>query len=120
MKKENKVKKFWDKNKGKIFAVTGWLVALGTVTVVVVNSIGSDDGDEDLKEEKVDIKWNTDIDEDIFTNLAPQIEDMVLEEGLDEGYIEETYSVDYPKNGDSDESYTVEKKVEVKVYDVTE
>ena len=120
MKKENKVKKFWDKNKGKIFAVTGWLVALGTVTVVVVNSIGSDETEEVDNTDYDNAMNSKDVDEDIFTNLAPQIEDMVLTEGLDEGYIEETYSVDYPKNGDSDESYTVDKKVEIKVYDVTE
>ena len=61
------------------------------------------------------------IDEDIYTNIAPQIEDMVLTEGLDEGYIEEVYTVQYPKFGDyAKGTYDVLKKVTVNVYDVTD
>lgn len=33
------------------------------------------------------------IDEKIFTDLAPRIETLVLEEGLDESYIEEAYTL---------------------------
>lgn len=37
--------------------------------------------------------WTTRIDEEIFTDLAPEIEDMVLNKGLEKGWIERTYEL---------------------------
>ena len=61
------------------------------------------------------------IDEDIFTNIAPQIEDLVLKEGLDEGFIDVCYDVEYPKFGDIKKGiYTVTKNVKVVITDIGE
>lgn len=58
------------------------------------------------------------IDEDIFTSLAPEIEDLVLEEGADEGLIDRTYEVEFPLKGSySNGSYKVLKNVQVLVRD---
>lgn len=58
------------------------------------------------------------IDEDIFTSLAPEIEDLVLEKGADEGLIDRTYEVEFPKKGSySNGSYKVLKNVQVLVRD---
>lgn len=81
----------------------------------------------DIDEETLDILKNArshvpnsaDIDEDIYTSLALEIEDAVLCEGLDEAYMDRTYTVKYPKGGDSDNGYyDVKKKVMVHVVDI--
>ena len=80
----------------------------------------------DIDEEVLDILRNArshvpnsaDIDEDIYTSLALEIEDAVLCEGLDEAYMDRTYTVKYPKGGDPDNGYyDVKKKVMVHVVD---
>ena len=61
-------------------------------------------------------RGNSWIDEDIFTDLAPQIEDALLEEGLDELFIERTYPVKFPKFGDfKNGTYTVDKNIQVHI-----
>ena len=40
------------------------------------------------------------IDEDVFTELAPAIEDAILDDSSDEDLIERYYDVDFPKHGD--------------------
>lgn len=63
----------------------------------------------------------SDIDEAIFTGIAPLIEDYLLEEGLDEAVIDETFEVPYPKGGDiSNGIYTVLKNVHVSITDMCE
>lgn len=59
-----------------------------------------------------------DIDEAIFTDLAVEIENLVLEEGSDEGVIERFYTVPFLKNGDPAQgTYNVIKQVKVLVRD---
>ena len=59
------------------------------------------------------------IDEDIFTRLAPMLEDAILEEGLDEYHDEVIYDVKYPKCGDiSNGVYNVMKHVTIDMKDI--
>lgn len=58
------------------------------------------------------------IDEDIFTRVAPLIEDFVLTDGIDESFFETTYNVSFPKNGDGKEMYDVMKKIRINMYEV--
>lgn len=61
------------------------------------------------------------IDEAIFTDLAPEIEELVLEEGVDEGLIERFYTVPFFKGGDpANGTYDVTKYVKVLVQDTCE
>ena len=60
-------------------------------------------------------------DEIIFTDIAPQIEDLVLADGVDEGVIDTTFVVDYPLNGDFGKGvYNGKKNVHVVVRDAWE
>ena len=62
---------------------------------------------------------NFDIDEAIFTDVAPEIEEMLLADGVDEHYFNKTYSVKMPKNGDfANGFYEVLKQLEIKVTDI--
>lgn len=59
------------------------------------------------------------IDDDIFTEIAPQIEGLLLEEGLDEGGIDKNYIIKFPKFGDAENGYyEVVKKLHVFVQDI--
>lgn len=129
--KENKFKRFWRRNGHKILntLITVGSFALGYATCAYIESLGSDpkkgygysDDDYEDEYELYSGKQARYVDEDIFTRIAPKMEDLVLTEGLDEGYIEGTYNIDYPRNGDPDQGYyTVQKRVEVNVKDVTE
>lgn len=122
-KKESKIKAFWNKHKDTIIniAVAVGSFAAGCAVVAIAKS-GNDIpiSDEDMPELPSGGAAQR-IDEDIFTKLAPEIEDFVLSEGVDEAYIERTYSVGFPKGGNPDNGYyNVDKKVEVRMYDVTE
>lgn len=66
------------------------------------------------------INPNKKVDEDIFSDLAPEIEDLVLAEGVDEGVIERDFSVQFPKYGNGDTTYIVKKHVKVIVQDMCE
>ena len=58
------------------------------------------------------------VDKDIFTILAPMIEDAVLTEGVDECVFDTTYTVPFPKNGDwKNGTYNVLKNVQVIIKD---
>jgi hypothetical protein len=64
-------------------------------------------------------KQVAEIDEDIFTNIAPWIEMSIFEEGVDESVFENTYTVSFPKGGDAANGmYDVLKKVKILVQDV--
>lgn len=136
MKKiKNKIKNFWKKHKKEII-FTAITVGSFTAGCVITNALkGSKTALDDHDKEGKDIldtlndafnKYPSTrktklIDEDIFTSLAPEIEDLVLSEGCDEGYLERSYDVDYPKYGDPSEGYySVTKQVLVKVTDITE
>lgn len=72
-----------------------------------------------LKNARSHVPNSADIDENIYTSLALEIEDAVLCEGLDEAYMDRTYTVKYPKGGNSDNGYyDVKKKVMVHVVDI--
>ena len=122
-KKESKIKAFWNKHKDTIIniAIAVGSFAAGCAVVAIAKS-GNDIpiSDEDISELPSG-KNAQRIDEDIFTRLAPEIEDFVLSDGVDEAYIEGTYTVEFPKHGNPDEGYYERnKKVEVRMYDVTE
>ena len=58
------------------------------------------------------------IDEDIFTELAPAIEDAILDDSSDEDLIERYYDVYFPKHGDyKNGSWKGRKYVKVLVQD---
>lgn len=72
-----------------------------------------------LKSARSHVPNSADIDEDIYTSLALEIEDAVLCEGLDEAYMDRTYTVKYPRGGEPDKGYyDVKKKVMVHVVDI--
>lgn len=119
---KEKIKKFWEDHKERV--VIGGLTVSAFVLGYFISESRNHSTCEPSDEEVPELPSGLDaqlIDEDIFTSIAPQIETLVLEEGLDEGYIERTYTVEYPKNGNPDEGYyEVKKKVEVHVHDMTE
>ena len=60
------------------------------------------------------------IDEDLFTRFTPELKEIILEEGLDEGIVQATYTLHYPKFGDpSKGTYEVVKDVICTVKDLT-
>ena len=61
------------------------------------------------------------VDEDIFTRVAPEIEDAILCEGLDEYVMDKTYTIDYPRKGDSSNGfYSTNKNLHITITDITE
>jgi hypothetical protein len=63
----------------------------------------------------------SEIDEEIYTDLASDIEDAVFKEGLDEWYDSRVFDVLYAKAGDpSKGTYTAKKEVTVNVRDITD
>lgn len=113
---KEKLINFWNKNKTKIIAgamfAGGLIIGYAIKKNDEVSTIDTDSDNNVLR------KF---VDEDIFTRIAPFIEESVLDEGVDEDYLEMTYEVDHPKFGDPKNGYYIEKKkVEVKVSDVTE
>lgn len=64
---------------------------------------------------------HSDIDEEIYADLAGDIEDAVLKEGLDEWFDSRVFDVLYAKYGDpSRGTYTTKKEVTVNVRDITD
>ena len=119
MKKED-IKKFVKEHKTGII-VGGLSVAAFVCAVIASHNNESSDDLEPLKiPDEMPNPAHDHIDEDIFTDLAPQIEDAVLTEGLDEDYIEKTYYVEWPKGGGNEGTYEEVKKVMVHIVDVTE
>lgn len=117
-----KIKEFWKKNGAKIVAgtaaVAGFVIAYKLGSRNAVNKIGTsatlDHADEFVKSCRF-------VDEDIFTDLALQIEDLVIADGIDEGVIERTYTMAYPRFGGTENGfYKVLKNVQVLVRDAGE
>lgn len=123
---KKKFKRSWDWVKDHKYGIAFGTGIVIFVTGLIVNNKKNDDLElnpfNSVPEELLPYeKTNRFIDEDIFTNIAPQIEDLVLEEGADEGYIDVTYDVAFPKFGDyRNGTYNVKKKVEVYVRDMCE
>lgn len=114
------MKNFWDRHKVTIVSGLMFFGGLFIGYAVKRTNDGIEDGGYDLGIVPSDPKAK-EIDKDIYTRIAPFIEDTVLCEGLDEGYIDATYDVEYPKFGDErNGTYTATKKVEVNIKDVTE
>ena len=117
MKKEE-IKKWFSDHKKEIAIGTA-----GVVTFALGLYVGKKCFSKTL--EKVDVtpfvKTRRAIDRDIFTDLASEIEDLVLAEGVDEGLVEKVYTVAFPKGGDSRNGYYgVRKYVKVLVQDTCE
>ncbi len=122
---KNNTKSWFKRNWKKI--VIGTLAFAG-IGLAVAKSKSNDSTTEDsegeeildiLKSARSHVPNSADIDEDIYTSLALEIEDAVLCEGLDEAYMDRTYTVKYPKGGNSDNGYyDVKKKVMVHVVDI--
>lgn len=119
MKKED-IKKFVKDHKTEIIVgAVSVAIAVGAVFALHNNKSSADL--EPLKiPDEMPNPAHDHIDEDIFTDLAPQIEDAVLTEGLDEDYIEKTYYVEWPKGGGKEGTYEEVKKVIVHIVDITE
>ena len=121
---KNKIKKFWKEHKEQI--VMGGLAVSAFIFGYWYRSTHEgcicSDEHEDSDYREIPSGRNAQlIDEDIFTRIAPWIENSVLEEGLDETWFEDTYEVEYPKYGDPNKGmYKVKKKVEISVKDMTE
>jgi len=121
MKRKTKLtlKEFWDENKAEIVLGTALTVIAGAAFGVVLRDrkihMEAAKGQKILDAFESTHRF---VDEDIFTDLAPQIEDLVLTEGVDEGLIEKVYKVSYPLAGDPKNGfYDVKKYVKVLVQD---
>lgn len=109
---KNKTVKFYSDHEGQIKkgAIVVGSFALGYIICKVT-------GKSTLEKELDQLEWkslddpniqvsvrsgdyNRDIDEDVFTELAPAIEDAILNDSSDEDLIERYYDVDFPKGGD--------------------
>lgn len=120
---KEKIKKFWEKNKKKI--IVGTAVVAG---LVIAYKFGKKSSAKDVCDKILDAAKETGdafaesckaIDKDIFTELAPEIEEAILEEGLDEYLIEKTYEVAYPLGGVAKNGfYKAVKKVRVMINDI--
>ena len=123
---KEKMRKFWEEHKEQI--VLGGVAVGGFLLGVLYEnfrdsscdiSLNRDSSEYEIPGEIPSSKNGRLIDEDIFTNIAPQIEAVILEEGLDEAYIDATYDVEYPKGGDyKNGTYTVKKKLDIYVRDM--
>ena len=61
------------------------------------------------------------IDEKVFTDMAVELENMILEEGVDESLLEYTVTVPFAKFGDFSKGlYETTKKVQICVQDITD
>lgn len=110
--KAEKVKKFFNEHRGEI--------AVGSA-VVGMFALGYLHSKTSVKVPEVAVKapeltpfeeCSKKVDKDIFTNLAPTIEDAVLSEGIDGFYIDRDYPVEF-ESGD-----TRLRRVSVSVKDI--
>ena len=122
---KEKMRKFWEEHKAQIalgVAVGGFLLGILYESLKDTDcdiSLDRDSGEYEIPGEIPSSKNGREIDEDIFTNIAPQIEAALLEEGLDEAYIDVTYDVEFPMGGDyKNGTYSVKKKVDIYVRDM--
>lgn len=71
--------------------------------------------------EKVANEAYSKIDEKVFTDMAVELENMILEEGTDESLLEYTVTVPFAKFGDFSKGlYETTKKVQIYVQDITD
>ena len=122
MKRKQTFKEFCKEHKMEI--IIGGIVIVGAVAGFKVWSkkldIKGKKIADALKEAATNLPHETHrfVDEDIFTNIAPAIEEAVLEEGLDEALFEKFYKVSYPLGGyPKNGFYNVKKYVKVLVQD---
>lgn len=124
-----KVKEFYEEHKAKIWFAAGFTVAMAVGHDIFfkkpIPSKGYGFCDEIDGPEPSDYPalWEDicSVDEDIFTSLAPEIEDALFEEGLDEARIDRSYTIRFPKGGDSENDfYKTVKNVMVLVQDTCE
>ena len=131
-----KMKNWWDAHKAGI--ITGAITVGSTVLMALIYGKGYSDGKRigmagrDIitgdDNERCDgdnffpnVRSSRAIDEDLYTNIIPQVESAIFTDGLDEAYITATYDVEYPTNGGNstaDGFYTVTKELEINVRDV--
>lgn len=114
--------KQWVKEHWKGIALGGLAILGGAVIVSMKKK--NEEGNEvildvlDSYSDKI-AKRNPKIDEDIYTNIALQMESLIFDDSCDEGVISTTYEVEYPKNGDYAEgSWKGNKEVTVTIKDV--
>ena len=119
---KQKIKEF--RNEHNVEIIVGGIAIVGAVVGLKVWSKKLDVKDKKIadafKTAATNLPHETHrfVDEDIFTDLAPAIEEAVLEEGLDEVLFEKFYKVSYPKFGDPKKGfYNVKKYVKVLVQD---
>ena len=115
---KDKTKDWFKRNWKKVLVGIGMVGGAVIITVVKSRSESMDSNDETDYGNGVDYSK---IDEAIFTDIAPLIEDYLLEEGLDEAVIDESFDVPYAKGGDiSNGIYTVRKNLYVLIRDMCE
>lgn len=107
----------------------GGLALLGGAMLIAAHSKSNDtehdEEGEDILNTLLDsynneiAKRNPKIDEDIYTNIALQMESLIFDDSCDEGTIFATYAVDYPLNGDySEGTWTTNKEVTITIKDI--
>lgn len=89
MKLLEKGKKVWNEHKEKI--IVGGIV-IGTGIIIYSKSKNGNHVESNYE------STHKFVDKDIFTNVALLVEDMLLEEGVNEGFIERKYNITWPNN----------------------
>lgn len=117
--------KQWVKEHWKGIALGG-LAILGGAVIVSMSKKNEEHDEEG--EAIIDVfdsysksiaKRNPEIDMDIYTNIASQMESLIFDDSCDEGVITATYEVEYPKYGDyAKGSWKGNKEVTVTIKDV--
>lgn len=128
MKKE--VKEWWQKNKKKVYIGASIAAGLGAAYFLhkkqlpvakIKHEIAKDIFRPMCEAEKAANAVYEAIDEEIFTNIAPTLEDMILEEGVDEDIITKVFTIPYAKGGNFENgTYEVKKHVQILVRDMCE
>ena len=137
MRKE--IRQWWKKNKNK--GIIGGAIAGGIGGYIWSKKTGvSIDRDQEAadfvskymtkapeaakklsKFEKAANEAYSKIDEKVFTDMAVELENMILEEGTDESLLEYTVTVPFAKFGDFSKGlYETTKKVQIYVQDITD
>ena len=100
-KKEGKIKKFLKDNKEIVILtiIGAFGLTIGLKAHHREKMKLKKEGEEILKVLKTSKggrlePWANAIDEEVFTDLAPEIESMILNVGLEKGWIERSYSLD--------------------------
>lgn len=137
MRKE--IRQWWKKNKNKVIicgaiagAIGGYIWSKKTGVTVDYDQEAADfvskymtKAPEVAKKlstfEKAANEAYSKIDEKVFTDMAVELENMILEEGTDESLLEYTVTVPFAKFGDFSKGlYETTKKVQIYVQDITD